>query len=113
MIGRLLGAVAAVLALCGIDAGAAAAEGAGSIAAAPYVSFSKVETGNRANGLHVFDNTSYIQGWSSFWRVKVHSGDNLRIFWSAVPGTGMHINLFPAGTSDFNVRGTGPLAHQG
>ena len=71
------------------------------------------ESGDTSNGLHVFDNVAYIQGWNSFWRIKARAGDKFRIDWEAPPKSGTHINLFPVGTTDFTVNRAKSLAYQG
>jgi hypothetical protein len=91
----------------------AQAEGGSSIAAAPVVKLGSRESGDTANGLHVFDNVSVIQGWNSFWRIKVKTGTKLRINWGAAPKSGTHINLFPGTTNDYSVSRAKSLAYEG
>lgn len=91
----------------------AAAEGSASIAGAPVVVYGQQESGNTANGLHVFDGLSVIQGWNSFWGLKVAAGDKLRIDWEAPPRSGTHLNLFPVGTTDYTIARAHSLAYQG
>jgi hypothetical protein len=89
------------------------AEGSSSLALAPWVNYATSETGSTANGLHVFDNVSGIQGWNSFWRLKVRAGDRLRIDWEGPPKSGTHLDLFEGSTTDYTVGRARPLVYQG
>jgi hypothetical protein len=110
---RLLTVAAVALTAYASSPPLAGAEGGSTIASSPKVVPAKSEDGNTANGLHVFDSVSNIQGWNSFWRVRVRAGDKLRIDWEAPPKSGTHINIFPVGTTDYSVGRARSLAYQG
>ncbi|HEY5053191.1 MAG TPA: hypothetical protein VII45_07245 [Solirubrobacterales bacterium] len=73
----------------------AAAEGGTSIAAGPLVPYGQQQFGNTANAGHL---GGYEIG--SFWNLEVIAGDQVTLDWEAKRGT--HLEVFPAGTTDFN-----------
>jgi hypothetical protein len=93
---------------------AAHAEGT-SIATAQAVAFGQQEFGNTING-RLWENTNCEEGKrkenESYWALSLVVGDELTIDWEAQqPQT--KLELFPIGTTDFNLGKTAPLVQQG
>ncbi len=85
----------------------ASAEGGTSIAAAPFVPYRQLQTGNTATG-GVFGNGGIVK---SFWKLHVRAGDKVTIDWEAPGGT--HLEVFAVGTTDFTVAHANPSFNEG
>jgi hypothetical protein len=109
---RMLAAAIAVAPLIAVSP--AHAEGT-SIATAEAVAFGQQEFGNTING-RLWENNNCNEGKrkenESYWALGLVVGDELTIDWEAQqPQT--KLELFPIGTTDFNLGKTTPLAQQG
>jgi hypothetical protein len=86
-----------------------------SIATAQAVAFSQQEFGNTTNG-RLWENGNCEEGKrkenESYWALSLVVGDELDIDWEAQqPQT--KLELFPIGTTDFNLGKTAPLVQRG
>ena len=83
----------------------ALADGSATIAGAPVVTDAVAETGNTAD---IGSAAANDLGCRSWWMVHAIRGDHLTIDFNGAPNT--MEELYPAGTDDFNVEDTNPLA---
>lgn len=80
------------------------AEGGTSIAAAPAVTYGQQEFGNLSSQVE-----EYCKHYRSWWTLPVTAGDLVQIDWEA-QGAEVDLNLFEAGTTDFNFPQTSTVA---
>lgn len=85
----------------------AGAEGGTSVAAAPFVPYGQLQTGNTATG-GIFGNGGIVK---SFWNLRVKAGDKVTIDWESPGGT--HLEVFAVGTTDFTVAHANPSLDEG
>jgi hypothetical protein len=108
---RLTSVVLIAAAASLVSAGTASAEGANSIAGAPSIVPGQQEFGNLVNGL-VTKNECEDNDYSDFWALQVTAGDQVAIDWEAQQLHYTELNVYPAGTTDFDYPQTERLLHQ-